>query len=388
LLTSDATITVDGQSITIPKNLADAIESMYDHAMKNRLMIWADPICINQGNVDERNHQVGLMHPIYRCAECVGIWLGKCDGESDLVMDKMTEWEAEFNGLPEPFGNNWELAVTSISASNNTFYGPKGSAQYSAWRAFQNLIQRAWWGRAWIVQGATAHPSSRTLVFGGNRMVNWSTLRITLHISHHVVHRAAQGMSLSFPQGVTVMILDQFRHDRECGAYVQLFRVLEVIRPFACKDPLDKLYASLGLAADISETDISPDYTKSVESVYTDIARFFLSQSKLYCLDFLGLAVRCSEELGGTSSDLPSWVPDLRVRISMYALERYLSDDDFNSRRAYNAGVIGGGSAVIDGRYLRVHGFVVDSIEKVHPVCYHNLAAGGLRNRAAMATSE
>lgn len=89
--TSHDAITIDGQSITIPKNLADAMKSMRDYVKKRRLMLWADSVCINQGDVGERSHQVGLMHSIYRCAECVGIWLGESADESDLVMDKMTE---------------------------------------------------------------------------------------------------------------------------------------------------------------------------------------------------------------------------------------------------------------------------------------------------------
>lgn len=376
--TSDYAITVDGQSLVIPKNLADAIQSMGDYVKENHLMLWADSVCINQGDVRERNHQVGLMHSIYRCADCVGIWLGEPADESNHVMDKMTEWKHEFDRHSKPFGDSWELAVTSISASNTTFYGARGSTQYDTWVAFQMLIQRPWWGRAWIVQEATALGPSRTLLFCGNRMVNWATLRAALNISHHVVHVETQGMSLTFIQGMEAIRLDQFRHDRERGAYVRLFTVLELIRPFECQDPRDKLYASLGLAADVSEMDIAPDYTKSIEGVYADIARFTLSQSECYCLDFLGLVVQFREELGGTLSDLPTWVPDLRIRISMYAFERYLNVNDFTSPRAYNAGGNGAGLTTIDGHWLRVHGFVLDSIEKVYAACYHSLATGGL----------
>jgi hypothetical protein len=95
-------------------------------------------------------------------------------------------------------------------------------------------------------------------------------------------------------------------------------------------------------------------------------------------LDFLGLAAQLPKELGGTLSDLPSWVPDLRLRILMYAFERYIDDNDFSSRRAYNASGNSGGITTIDGGCLRVHGFVLGSIEKAHPACYHNLATGGL----------
>ncbi|KAI1158008.1 heterokaryon incompatibility protein-domain-containing protein [Nemania serpens] len=166
---------------------------MRNYAKENRLMMWADSVYINQGDVLERNHQVGLMHSIYRCAECVGIWLGESGDEGDLVMEKMTEWKCEFDRLCEPFGDDWEIAVTSISASNTTLYGAKGSTPYGTWPAFQMLIQRAWWRRAWIVQEATALGPFRTLLVCGNRMVNWATLCATLHISHHVAHVKTQG---------------------------------------------------------------------------------------------------------------------------------------------------------------------------------------------------
>ncbi|KAK5625784.1 hypothetical protein RRF57_001500 [Xylaria bambusicola] len=210
---------------------------MRNYVKENRLMLWADSVCINQGDVRERNHQVGMMHSIYRCAECVGIWLGEPANESDLVMEKMTEWKCELDRLSEPFGDNSELAVNSISASNTILYGTKGSTTYNTWRAFQMLIQRAWWGRAWIVQEATALGPFRTLLFCWNRMVSWTTLRAALHISHHVTHIGTQGMNLTFVQGLAAIRLDLFRHNRERGAYVKLFTVLELIQPFECRDP-------------------------------------------------------------------------------------------------------------------------------------------------------
>lgn len=143
--TSYDAITIDGQSIAILKNLADAIKSIRHYLTENHLMLWADFVCINQDDVWERSHQVQLMHSIYRCAECVGIWLGRSTNDSDLVMDMMTEWKCEYDRFCESFEDNWERAVTSMSGSNTTFYG---STQHEAWQAFQTLIQRAWGGKS------------------------------------------------------------------------------------------------------------------------------------------------------------------------------------------------------------------------------------------------
>jgi len=67
--------------------------------------------------------------------------------------------------------------------------------------------------------------------------------------------------------------LDGFRLRREEGAYMRLLSVLETLRSFKCEDPRDKVYASLGMAADVSESDILPDYVKSIEEVYTVVVR-------------------------------------------------------------------------------------------------------------------
>jgi hypothetical protein len=44
--------------------------------MKGKALFWADALCIDQGNVEERTHQVTLMRDIYGSAERAAIWLG------------------------------------------------------------------------------------------------------------------------------------------------------------------------------------------------------------------------------------------------------------------------------------------------------------------------
>jgi hypothetical protein len=49
--------------------------------------VWIDSICINQNEVTERNHQLGLMAQIYTKAEQVVIYLGESQDDSDSAMD-------------------------------------------------------------------------------------------------------------------------------------------------------------------------------------------------------------------------------------------------------------------------------------------------------------
>jgi hypothetical protein len=103
-------------------------------------------------------------------------------------------------------------------------------------------------------------------------------------------------MSLDFDQRMGLR-LDGFRAVKESSAYVRLLEVLQFIRAFECQDPREKVYASLGIAADVLDKDIIPDYTKLVESDFTDVVNFSLSQPGPSPLDFLWLVVRPPTDL-------------------------------------------------------------------------------------------
>ncbi|KAF2209814.1 hypothetical protein CERZMDRAFT_46536, partial [Cercospora zeae-maydis SCOH1-5] len=53
--------------------------------------LWADAICINQENVDERSIQVQRMEEIYKHALRVVVWLGPASGDSKIAFSAL-EW--------------------------------------------------------------------------------------------------------------------------------------------------------------------------------------------------------------------------------------------------------------------------------------------------------
>ena len=60
--------------ISITLSLADALRALRHRNTPRHL--WADAICINQGDVLEKNHQVQLMGKVYEYAREVSVWLG------------------------------------------------------------------------------------------------------------------------------------------------------------------------------------------------------------------------------------------------------------------------------------------------------------------------
>jgi hypothetical protein len=374
-------ILANGAEICITANLAEAIDAICPFARDRNMMFWADSICINQADIQERNRQVRLMNTIYRSAEIVAIWLGPAEDESDLAFEKMKAWKARFDQLKEDCGGSEELAVTSISSDDPLFFGPPGSEQRRTSEAIRRICRRPWWRRAWIVQEGTIASPVRTILFCGSLHVAWTYLRAALKITHDVTRYQSSSMNIDFYDGMAIR-LDGFRQYREQGSNVLLLDVLRLIRGYDCEDPRDKLYAALGMAMDVNENDIIPDYAKDLSAVYSDIVDFCISKQNGYSLDFLGDAWGSAR---GTAfehqnvSTIPSWVPDWTFQGYMVPLEKDLNSHAYGLRKnAYNATKMSNGNCYVDGAHLRLQGSVLDHVTRVSTMCEWNLASGGL----------
>ena len=72
---------IDGYMKPVTRNLDIALRHLRDPRNKcvsgsMTLPLWIDAVCIDQKDIDERNHQVRLMKYIYGLADRVLIWLG------------------------------------------------------------------------------------------------------------------------------------------------------------------------------------------------------------------------------------------------------------------------------------------------------------------------
>lgn len=374
------TVTVDGCGTRITVNLAEAIDAIYQFARSRRLMFWADSICIDQNNLQERSKQVALMNSIYRSAELVTIWLGAAADDSDIAFTRMREWGSRFHSLKEEHNGSDGLAVTSIPIDDPFFFGP---SEQPALKAIDMICRRPWWSRAWIVQEGSVASPERTLLFCGTQMATWTCWRAALHITHHIVHFKSSGMSVDFDVGMPIR-LDSFREDRETGANIQLFDVLELLRTYHCEDPRDKIYAGLGMAMDVQENDFIPDYEKSYREVCLDVAKFFLGKSDHHALDFLGAVFRGTPgttfEGVPNTHQLPSWVPDWTYRIGTHALSKNLDLNSFDTHmKVYNASGTLPVTHCIDDGLLCLQGAIIDKVSRVSRACEWNLRAGGLK---------
>ena len=77
------TVVVNGTNIQVTRNLYDALERL---SIMRVSRLWVDALCINQGDTQERGHQVQLMKSIYSKATEVLAWIGKSSEDSSQAM--------------------------------------------------------------------------------------------------------------------------------------------------------------------------------------------------------------------------------------------------------------------------------------------------------------
>ncbi|KAM0426003.1 hypothetical protein ACHAPT_008632 [Fusarium lateritium] len=82
-------VLVNGRPINVTKNLASALEHAPQHLENANVAprLWADALCIDQNDPNEKNHQVPLMKDIYSQAEIVICWMGQPNDAIHRAMD-------------------------------------------------------------------------------------------------------------------------------------------------------------------------------------------------------------------------------------------------------------------------------------------------------------
>lgn len=281
-----AEVIVNGFTMSITRNLFSAIRIRRHPAGPVRL--WADALCINQSNLDERSAQVQLMGDIYRTAVCTLIWLGYQDQASDTVLEICQEAEEaarlEDGPMPPIIDNKKRI------------------------EALLEFFKRPWWVRSWIIQELCL--SKRAVLIVGGMSIpwrlfasilshiddeitekKWDALEAMLHLVRSEGYVAARGLK-NKKQELDVA-------DKE----ITLLDLLVEFRNFATTDRRDKVYALLGLISN-PQTGIHPDYTVTANQAYTRAAKAILESTRdLTLLQALPMFERFRDP------DLPSWVP-------------------------------------------------------------------------------
>lgn len=264
-------ILVNGARVAITTSLAEAL---WYTSQSSRKLIWADQICINQRDVEERSHQVQQMGKIYASAFMVHVWLGSDSHDSDRAMD------------------------ACFRAYDLSRRRPRETIQLSRQEraAVAELVRRPYFERVWIIQELAKADFRKILC--GNRSAPWTGLELALAQMAGHLPTASQVL-----MDALVSFRVRERQGRLAVPRMLLLRALLDSRRSRATEPRDKIYALLGLTRDGGEVVPAPHYTCGDEHVYVDVARHFVARQGHTAA--ILLAAR-TEDRGG----LPSWVPN------------------------------------------------------------------------------
>jgi hypothetical protein len=176
----------------------------------------------------------------------------------------------------------------------------------SLWLGFQDIHNRRWWSRIWVIQ-EEALSQSAFLVCGGKATPydNFQALfdviadeesRKSLHLwksLNESLYHALIRFNARLPYlGSPSMLKD-------------VFDFLMLTRHLQSSDPRDHVFGLLGISEAMKDALPSPDYSKSAAWLFTEVTK-----TVIIGLDSINVLWSASNDEARITLELPSWVPD------------------------------------------------------------------------------
>ncbi|KAH8646102.1 heterokaryon incompatibility protein-domain-containing protein [Xylariales sp. PMI_506] len=280
-------ILLDNCPVLITRSLHGGLEAL--RQPQEAVLVWADAVCINQRDKNERSRQVSLMCYIYYQATAVALWLGPNAYDSDLAMSLIEEIARH----------------SSSSADIKTLISSSDWKRH--FKALVDLFERHYWSRLWVVQEVFNGKSVQ--VYCGRKFLPWDIFlgvsdALTRHkadLTYHYKKKVSR-KSRKFPHvllfkgPVTIQI-------RSSHSFLD---TLAQFRPKFVSDPLDKIYALLGVLPEQIRHHFIPDYNASPRKLYIDVVEYILQETRR--VDVICHAIHYPPH--ETSLNLPTWVPN------------------------------------------------------------------------------
>ena len=343
-------IIANGSVIKITKNLHTAL--WYLRSPDVPRVMWADAICINQLNLDERSCQVQMMDDIYRQGKEVQIWLGET---VDMVSNAEHSARPEFwtlEGMVKTFTGFLQselllstlpplvpaqhatlepnipgaLRILELLAADCHFYqmpffkvigpGPEAIEPCPVWffsmRSLAAILSRPWWTRVWTIQETML--SAQATVHIGHYQAPLSLFSsLSNSIKKHQTGCCSAVQALW--HGNLDMSMSLLRARSEIGDFlafnddglegrITLTRAFLVSSRRKASDPRDHVYALHGV---LNRKDrlIKPNYEMSTDKVFINATRVLFEEGG--SIDLLAYAVGVEPT---NAHELPSWVCD------------------------------------------------------------------------------
>ena len=320
-----ANLDLSSGRVYITNSLAAALRAFRQTSRPRYL--WADALCINQQDIDEKNAQVALMGEIYSNASSVLVWLGPGDHRTGHVVDlsrKLCSMAGQYAVQDVP--------TTSMDLRGDIWDGPAAISNPQLakrdsialdfdFRGMDEFYNQSWFKRLWVIQEVAL--ARRITIRCGSHEIAWETLVTAARVQSQSVRRGTLH-NLRLPYGFPYfMLIETMRTVFLKWDKYRLLTYLDLCRGNLCSNDLDHVYALLSMKGP-GDPQIVPDYGMSARELFVKVAQAFLQilADDGYELRILYHAAQNRGDhhrprMNDPSGQLPSWVPDWRSGASM-----------------------------------------------------------------------
>ncbi|KAI8713758.1 HET domain-containing protein [Fusarium sp. LHS14.1] len=281
-------VQVNGTNVHIRPNLHACLLA-FRHRSDSR-MLWADAICINQDDDQEKSDQVARMSSIYHSASGVLIYLGEAS-EAEAALFRYFNRE----NREEPFETSLERL---------------GMTEQDLFEAHTSLYGREWWSRIWIQQEFALPQEDPTFYLGrvctkASHIFEDERDAFTTKFGGMEVEKAWRDRKTSHPgyieplkQMIGILLLRHMLHDppKNLGELFSSTKLSE------CSDPRDLIFGRYIFMQTPMREIFRPDYSLTTESLF-EKAAIWLLRIEIGMKLFWLYPNRLSPES-------PSWVPN------------------------------------------------------------------------------
>ncbi|KAL6708378.1 hypothetical protein ACN47E_002641 [Coniothyrium glycines] len=302
-------IACNGAVIAITANLHGVLRRVRLAHQARRL--WADSVCIDQGDLREKGHQVANMAHIYESATRVLVYMGHDDDGYGAHL------EALLAAVEESIARSIAHGESGVRLGNSSTWSRADDSMLTDERlsALVHLLKEAWWNRGWVVREAVI--ARRAQVIWGTTYHDWDRL---LQACTYLYTRHKGRMMALLRRGVRDFFFHMrvylTRHpdfarlfpisENSPTTTLDLLQILNQARRLKLKDPRDRIYAYLNITShpESGRITLVPDYEHTVLQVYHSFAIQCIKEThNLTLLDYI------THDLASLQTSIPSWVP-------------------------------------------------------------------------------
>jgi hypothetical protein len=352
----DQTIICNGHVMMVTINLFKALHCI--RLPDRPLALWADSICINQEDTNEKSHQVSLMGKVYRAAKCVLIFIGSDDnGHGPHVCSLLDEVDEMIQSTCKKI----DMTLDSFPFPNEDdplLNDPR-------WDSLKELMCQGWFGRGWVVQEAAL--AAQGEVLWGKSRFDWQKLMRTYlwlvtRTSTTCYAKGSLGVPIVAHRNAYSKSHEDFArafHPDISWLTQSILKTLEDAKALILGDPRDRIYAFAELPHDEAHRiSIDPDYSphNTYLEVYRQFAVIYIQSTKR--IDLLDHVCHGNNSF----NDGPSWVPHWDVEA--YSLAQKTGTLIAMQPRVPHTF----NPPVIDAGKLKVRGVIIDTLHYVSDV--------------------